>query len=177
MILAAVIIMLSAVDLELHYWIRLCGGNVSLTDIYWLNYNGGLSQVRELYCGLWGAPSDCGNMCDNLQKLKSSGQVMQGMGITATVCTGVCFLLILLLLLRPHLTKRIGLIVRIAVYVTAFIWAVGTFVYLGYFIDVGNDATDSNIGLGLLLALAIAILQLINCILGNAAVTRLTPSN
>lgn len=102
---------------------------------------------------------------------------MQGMGITATVCTGVCFLLILLLLLRPHLTKRIGLIVRIAVCVTAFIWAVGTLVYLGYFIDVENDATDSNIGLGLLLALAIAILQLINCILGSAAVTRLTPSN
>lgn len=173
MILAAIIISLSAVDLELHYWIRLCGGNVSLTDIYWLNYSGSLGHVEELYCDLYNAPSDCGNMCANLRNLKTAGQVTQGIGITATVCTGICLLLVLLLLLRPNLPKRLGIFVRIAVYVTAMIWAVGTFAYLGYYIDVGSDASDSNIGLGLLLALAITVLQVINSLLGNMAVARL----
>ena len=177
MILAAAIIILSAVDIELHFWIRLCGGLVSLTHIYWSNINGSFDQIRELYCDLWNSPSECGNMCDNLQTLQSSGQVMRGMGITAAVCTGICLLLILLILLRPNITKRIQIIVRLAMCATAIIWAVGTFLYLGFFFEVVDDATDSSINLGLLLALAITILQIINCVLGNLAVTRLTPSN
>jgi hypothetical protein len=96
---------------------------------------------------------------------------MLGMGIAATLCTGLCLILILLLLLRPNIAiSRRRLIVRVALDLTAAVWVVGTLVYTWYYVD----NREAGYGLGLLLSFAIAILQLINCVLGNKAVSKLT---
>jgi hypothetical protein len=174
MVFAVIIILLSAVDLELHYWVYLCGANISLTNIYWFDSPQSLSQAKDFYCGLSSPIDFCGNMCNIIKELETSGQVMRGMGITATVCTGICILLILLLLIRRTTSQHMRQIARLAVILTAIIWAVGTFVYLGYSFDAGNNQSGSMLGQGLILALVITVFQLVNLALGNVAITKLT---
>lgn len=175
-ILAVIIIVLSAIDLELHYWIFLCGADISLTDVYFSNYNGSINHTKNLFCsGLLYTEEECdGSMCSHLKDLQAAGQITQGMGITATVCTGICLILMLLLLLRPT-THRLKLVfMRIAIVVPAVVWAIGAVVYLGYFVYVASSASNSTIGFGLVLAIAIIGVQVVNCVLGNKAVTKLT---
>ena len=174
MILAVVIILLSAVDLELHYWVYICGGNISLTHIYWFDSPLSLSEAKDIYCSISIYEDFCGNMCNIIKELLTSGKVMRGMGIAGAVCTGACFLIILLLVIRRTTNRRIRQIVRLAVVLTAVMWLVGTLVYFGYALNVGNGDGGSVIGQGLILALVIMVLQLVNCALGNAAITKLT---
>lgn len=104
-LLAVAVALLSVIDLELHEWARFCGGCISLADIYWFD----LQQGKELYCAILISYDTCGNMCHILQEFYSSSQIMRGMGIAAAICTSICFLLILLLILRPNSSKRVRL--------------------------------------------------------------------
>jgi len=175
LILAVITILLSSLDIELHYWVLLCGANISLTHVYFSNINGSISHMKSLFCSKSLFPDEqCGSMCNYTQDLQKAGNITQGMGITATVCTGICLLLMLLLLLRPSGHRLKGVIVRVAVIVTAAVWTVGAVVYLGYFVHVMSEESNSNVGFGLVLAMIIIVLQAINCVLGNRAVTKLT---
>lgn len=174
MIFSIIIILLSAVDLELHYWVFICGADISLTDMYWFDISISLSEAKDFYCGLSEPMDFCGNLCNTLKDFETSGQVMRGMGIAGVVCTSVCFLIVLLLVIRRCTNQRVRLIVRIAVVVTTVLWLVGSLVYFGYALDYGNGQAGSVIGPGVILALVITVLQLINCVLGNAAITKIT---
>jgi len=173
-IFAVIIIVLSVIDIELNFWIYLCGANIGLTHITYLVFTGSISEAKDFFCGNSSNLFElCSGMCSNLQHLQTAGSVTQGMSITAIVCTGICILLMLLLLLRPSGHRLKGVIVRVAVITTAVVWIVGAVVYVGYYVNVANNTSDSSWSIGLVLAMVIIVLQVINCMLGNKAVTKL----
>lgn len=166
LIFAVIVIVLSVFDLQRHDWISFCGNNISLTKVYRNDYHESVSQAKEHCDEISPSYRECGsNMCDILQELETSGQAMLGMGITSNIYAVISPVLILLLELRPTI---------IASGLTALMWVAGTIVYLGNSFEVGSSGSNPDIEFGLFLALAITILQLINCALGNVAISKLS---
>ena len=97
---------------------------------------------------------------------------MQGMGISATIATGLCILRMLLLLWRPRRWCK-GLFMRIGLVVAMAMWVFGTCVYVGYYASISDNSSDTSMGPGLGLAIAVSVLQIVNCGVGNLAVSKL----
>jgi hypothetical protein len=172
--LAALIILLSAIALELHEWVHSCGARISLTDVYDEGYDESLSYTKDMFCdGYFYLKYDsCRDICSALKHLYKAGKTMKGMGITSIISTALCILRMVLLLVRPRRCCK-GLFMRIGMVVAMILWVIGTVVYVADYASVKEDASGSSIRAGLGLAIAVAVLQIINCVLGNIAVSKL----
>ena len=170
--LAALIILLSAIALEVHEWVHSCGARISLTDVYYEGYEESISHSKDIFCDDYGYLPTCTNACSVLKHLDQAGKSMRGMGITATLSTALCIVRMVLLLLRPRRCCK-GLFARIGMVVAMMFWVIGTIIYASYYASVKEDESDSSIRAGLGLAIAVGVLQIINCILGNIAISKL----
>lgn len=170
--LAVLIIVLSAIALELHEWVHSCGARISLTDVYDEGYDESISYTKDMFCDGYFYLGTCKNVCSVLKHLNQAGKTMRGVGITSTLSTALCILRMVLLLVRPRRCCK-GLFMRIGMVVAMIFWVIGTVVYVGYYASVKEDASDSSIRGGLGLAIAVAVLQIINCVIGNIAVSKL----
>lgn len=172
--LSVIIIVLSAIALELHEWMHSCESRISLTRVYADGFDKSLKSTKDLFCNsdYFYTPKKCGSVCSNLKDALTGGKTMQGLGITACISTALCILRMVLLLLSPRRCCK-GLFLRIGMVLAAVFWVLGTLVYVGLYAKVRDNSSDSGVGPGLGLAIAVAVLQLINCGIGNLAVSKL----
>ena len=173
--LSIVVVILSIVCLCVHEWVHYCYYRISLTDAYYEQYSGSLSDLKRVYCDDFSSIDfgSCGDMCTNFEDLYSGGKSMRGLGIAATISTGVSILRMFLLIIRPRRWCR-GLIMRLSLLFATMMWLAGTIIYIGIYAAVHSDASKSKIGPGLSLAIAIAVILMVNCVLGNVVVSKLT---
>jgi len=171
--LALLIIVLSAVALELHQWVEICNVDFGLTKAYGDGESVSLSSLKDDFCD-FSIPTDtiCGNMCTNMKDLIKAGNAMQGIGITSIVSSVLSIIRMVILLVRRRSCCK-GLFARLTLVVAMFFWAIGTITYVSYYAQINNGASDSSIGPGLGLAIAVCVLQILKCIIGNIAISRL----
>lgn len=173
MILALIIIVLSIIALESHEWVDYCDLDISLTRAYSDGDSMSLSSLKNDVCDFsFPSTSACGDICSNLKKLISAGNVMRGIGITSIISSALSILRMVLMLVRQRSCCK-GLFMRISLVVAMALWVLGTFVYVGNYGSINNGASKSSFGPGLGLAIAICVLQVFKCVLGNIAISKL----
>lgn len=119
-----------------------------------------------------GGSGVCAMSCDDFKLLHRAGQVMLGFGITCIVTSALVILRLgLLFLLRCILLR--GLLVKIAIFVVAGMWIVGTGIYVIFFLLIRNKSEDINVKGGLGLAIGVFAMQGVSCVLGCMTLSRI----
>lgn len=166
MCLAGTFVVLGAVTADMHFWIRYCGARISLLELYDGSYS--VSLLEEIdNCDSAEDIDSCGEYCTNLRDLRTAGQLMRGMGITAVVLGAIC----MGLMLKPIKWKQ-GLVFKLLQVLAMVFWLAGTAAYGGHYSHVNSDASDTSIGPGLEIAIANTVLQAVCCLLGFIAYSR-----
>lgn len=114
----------------------------------------------------------CDLSCGNLELLQRAGQVMLAFGLSCIIVTALILLRLGLLFLFRFVLLR-GLVVKIAIWVAAGMWLLGTGVYLIIFVSVRVNTDEVEVGAGLGLAMAVAVMHGISCVLGAVALARI----
>lgn len=170
--LTVVILALSVASLVLREWVDLCSIEVGLTDGSFSGQHVSLNTLKDAFCSYPIEDFMCGNLCSDLKDLILAGKVMRGLGIAATVFTGLALFNMALLLLRPERLFRRYLL-RIVLLASMISWEIGAFLYVGYYVRISENSLYKTVGPGLGIAISVAVLHLINCVLGNLAISRL----
>lgn len=168
--LSMLMLVLSVVDLCLHKWVEYCGTRISLSAAY--PSGDSLKDFKNQYCSAAEVNAQCGDICGNLKRLMLAGQVMGSFGGFALVLSFLAVLGIGYLRWgTQHHWCRV--LLRILYPFAATCWLVGTMVYVGLYIYIHDDTSDSSTGFGLQLAISLMMVQIIICVLGNIVVTYL----
>jgi len=157
-----IILLLSCVSLGLKEWTTHCSTSVGLEKVS----GGSLSDLEDFICS---HPSPaayvCAFSCSNIELLRQAGQVMLALGILSIILTVLILVRLGLLFLLYFVLLR-GLIVKIAIWVAAGLWIVGTVVYFFLFLSVRIDTSEVELKGGLGLAIAVGVLHAGSCVLG-----------
>jgi len=167
--LSMAIIVLSVVDLNLHNWVQYCGPRVSLMNTYSDDKSQSLRDVKNVYCSANVVNLECGDVCGNLKRLIIAGQVMLSCGVVALVLSCLTIMGILYVIWCP-IRHWCGKLLRGAYVSAALLWIVGTMAYVGLYIYIHDNTSDSSTGPGLQMAIALMFIQIINMIFGNIMV-------
>ena len=97
---------------------------------------------------------------------------MVGLGTPAMLSTGICIIHMVLILVRQRIWCR-GLFQRFALVAAMVLWLVGTILYIVTYMRVESNASQTSIEEGFALAIAMALLQIGHCVLGNIAISKL----
>jgi hypothetical protein len=97
---------------------------------------------------------------------------MLAFGLPCIIVTALILLRLGLLFLFRFVLLR-GLVVKIAIWVAAGLWLLGTGVYLIIFVSVRVNTDEVEVGAGLGLAMAVAVMHGISCVLGAVALARI----
>jgi len=100
------------------------------------------------------------------------GKTTRGLGIAATTLTGLGLLHMVLLLVRPKRFWK-GRVMRAVLLVGMLLWGIGVFIYVGYYVRITEKSLYTSVGPGLGIAIAVTVLHLISCVLGNIAISKL----
>ena len=171
--LTVITIVLSAVSLALHQWVDLCGVEVGLTDGTLGGQLVSLHTIKDVFCDSSAPDTLCVNMCSDLKDLIQVGKTTRGLGIAATTLTGLGLLHMVLLLVRPKRFWK-GRVMRAVLLAGMLLWGIGAFMYVGYYVRITEKSLlYTSVGPGLGIAIAVTVLHLISCVLGNIAISKL----
>lgn len=162
------LVILSCVSLGLQEWTSYCRVSIGLEKAE----NSSLSDLEDYFCDTGITSNLICLSCSNLELLRQAGQVMLAFGILSILLT--VFILVslgLLFLLRFVLLR--GLIAKIAIWVAAGFWILGTAIYFFLFLAVRVDTAEVDVKGGLGLAITVVILQGVNCVMGTIASTHI----
>jgi len=170
--LSILTLILSILALNLNHWVQYCSIHIGIRDTYYDGDTISFDEQEATFCPVpYNSLSDCGDICSNMKRFKASGTVMTSLGTPAILFTGMCFLHLVLLLVRRRSCCR-GLCMRFGLVAAMALWVMGTVMYLVAYWSVQSEARTS-IEEGFSLAIVVAMLQLGHCVLGNAAITKL----
>ena len=172
--LSGCVVILSILDLCLHFWVRYCGPRIGMANAYNGDQSKTLRDAKNEYCGVAKAESvTCGDICSNFQRLMIAGQVMASLGAFAIVLTFLSLLGAAYLMWGiQHRWMRV--VMRLILALATSSWIAGTMVYVGLYAYIHDNTLDSSIGPGLLLAIVLSFLQSINLIMGLFLVSYLS---
>lgn len=170
--LSFLIVVLSVFALHLNHWVKYCSIHIGLQDTYYDGDTISFNKQEDTFCSLpFDGLSDCGDICSHMKSFKSSGIQMIGLGTPAMLATGLCFIRMVVLLVRRIRLCR-ELILRFVLVAVMVLWVTGTVLYISTYWDVQSD-TETDVEEGFSLAIVVAMLQVVHCVLGNVAVSKL----